>query len=819
MPSCRDSACWPILAAMSLLAGAAAPAVAAFPQLSLVLPRGVERGGDRELVFQGARLEGPEEVFLLPAVGGPQGLVVTSIEPIDDKSFKVVMHVPAECPPGEQLVQVRTRSGITEFRSFHVGILPVIDEQEPNNTPAEAQSITLETGGGVTVHGIVTGEDQDCFALELEQGARLSVEVEGLRLGSHRFDPLISVLGPEGDVLALVDDHPAALQDGFFSIVAAAAGRHVVQIREAAWGGDGGSRYRLHMGRFPRPSAVHPAGGKAGEKVKVTFLGDARGPVEREIEVPAGPLDETTRILCAEDGTTPTGLAFRISSLGNTLEHEPNDDLASATVADTTTAFNGIIGKPGDVDHFRFTATKGQSFQVECHARRLGSGLDPVVSIHQADGRQLVANDDAGGPDSGFKFDPPADGEYVLRVKDHLGRGQADFTYRVEMLPTTPSLTLSIPRIDRYSQTRQTIFVPRGNRYAVLMNVQRRNFDGELSLEGNELPAGITMHAPRFQPGKTQVPIVFEAAADAPLGGRLVDFQARQVTEPDPEGTRHPDESRGVRGGFINDADFVLGSPNNTAHYTGRAQRLAVAVIEEVPFRVEIVQPTAPLVRKGRLDLLVKVTRQDGFDKPVTVEFPFRPAGVAANPSLTIPPDQTEGVYQLNANDKAELGTWPVYVLAAGDIGGTAWVASPVATLEIAEPFTEPQLARASGEQGRTVPMACKLEQVRPFEGEATARLVGLPPESTAPELPFTKDTVELVFEVATTDKTPLGNHKTVFVEILTPVAGAATRMSGPVSELQVAKPAAAQAAAPPPSVKPLSRLEQLRQQTAAATP
>ena len=397
-------------------------------------------------------------------------------------------------------------------------------------------------------------------------------------------------------------------------------------------------------------------------------------------------------------------------------------------------------------------------------------------------------------------------------MKDHLGRGQADFTYRVELLPTTPSLALSIPRIDRYSQTRQTIFVPRGNRYAVLMNVQRRNFDGELSLEDNTLPAGITMTAPRFRAGKTQVPVVFEAAADAPLGGMLVDFQARQVVEGDAEG------QSGVRGGFENNSDFILGNPNNAVHYTGRAKRLAMAVIEEVPFRIEIVPPQAPLVRKGRLDLVVKVTRQEGFDKPVTVEFPFRPAGVAANPSLTIPPDQTEGVYQLNANDKADLGTWSVYVLAAGDIGGTAWVASPVATLEIAEPFTEPQLARASGEQGRTVPMACKLEQVRPFEGEATARLVGLPPEATAPELTFTKDTTELVFEVATTDKTPPGNHKTVFVEILTPVAGAAARMSGPMSELQVAKPAAAQAAAaPPPSAKPLSRLEQLRQQTAAA--
>ena len=38
-------------------------AQAAFPQLSLILPRGAQRGGDRELVFKGARLKDAEELL------------------------------------------------------------------------------------------------------------------------------------------------------------------------------------------------------------------------------------------------------------------------------------------------------------------------------------------------------------------------------------------------------------------------------------------------------------------------------------------------------------------------------------------------------------------------------------------------------------------------------------------------------------------------------------------------------------------------------------------------------------------------------------
>jgi hypothetical protein len=80
---------------------------------------------------------------------------------------------------------------------------------------------------------------------------------------------------------------------------------------------------------------------------------------------------------------------------------------------------------------------------------------------------------------------------------------------------------------------------------------------------------------------------------------------------------------------------------------------------------------------------------------------------------------------------------------------------------------------------------------------------------------------------VVTTDKSPAGNHKTVFVEVVTSVAGEPVRMSGGRTELQItppAPPAATVAAAPPPAPpppaeKPLSRLEQLRQQAGRGGP
>ena len=362
------------------------------------------------------------------------------------------------------------------------------------------------------------------------------------------------------------------------------------------------------------------------------LLGDAAGPIPLDVTVPAA---GSVLPLFAPDahGIGPTAVPFRISTQGNVLEAEPNNDIATATAADPSLSFNGIIGTEGDVDCFRFDAKKGETYDIECYARRLRSGLDPVLTVLRADGGTVGGNDDSRGPDSYYRFQVPADGSYVVRVADHLGRGRPDFVYRVELQPVAPSLTLSIPRIDRYSQTRQTIVVPRGGRYAVLINATRTNFAGDLALMAEKLPAGVTMHCQPMPSALSQMPVVFEAAADAPIAGGLFDLEASPV-----------DDKVQVRGRFENSSDFIVG-PNNTTFFTAKVDRLAMAVVEPLPFHLELVQPKAPLVRNGTIELKVIVKRAEGFNEPITVEFPFRSPGVAAVPNVKIPGQERGGVY------------------------------------------------------------------------------------------------------------------------------------------------------------------------------
>ena len=195
--------------------------------------------------------------------------------------------------------------------------------------------------------------------------------------------------------------------------------------------------------------------------------------------------------------------------------------------------------------------------------------------------------------------------------------------------------------------------MPRGNRYAVLVNASRANFGGEITLEGNELPAGMSMDFRPMAANLSSMPVVFEATADAEVGGKLMKFVGR-----------HVDANTGITGHFQNNADFVLGPPNNTNYLTGHVEQLAVAVIDEVPFKLEIVQPASPIVRNGSKSLVVKVDRNEGFAEAIVVQFPFRSPGIGAPSSITINGDQSEGVYTLNANANAQLGDWPVYALS-----------------------------------------------------------------------------------------------------------------------------------------------------------
>jgi hypothetical protein len=119
----------------------------------------------------------------------------------------------------------------------------------------------------------------------------------------------------------------------------------------------------------------------------------------------------------------------------------PIEDPAQETKIAIPCLVNGQI-QPGDVDRFRFTARKGTRLVAAVDARHLIPYLADAVpgwfqatlALYNPDGKRLAYADDyRSHPDPVLYYELPADGEYVVEIKDAIYRGREDFVYRLRL--------------------------------------------------------------------------------------------------------------------------------------------------------------------------------------------------------------------------------------------------------------------------------------------------------------------------------------------------------------------------------------------------
>jgi hypothetical protein len=798
-----------------LALGFASIADASSPRLTGVRPLGGQRGTELEVHFTGERLGDAQEILFYQP-----GLSASKIEKVDANHVKALVKVEPTAALGLVDLRVRTATGVSELRTFSVGALKETTEAEPNDDFAKPQKIEF----GSVVNGVARSEDVDYYAFDVKKGERITAEVEGARLGIALFDPYVAIMDSKRFELDSSDDAALIWQDGFASVVAPSDGTYIVQVRESAYAGTDACLYRLHVGNFPRPTATVPAGGKFGETVDVRLIGDVLGEKTVKVTLPTEQKREFGIVATDEKGTAPYPNAFRLSPFGNVIEAEPNNDHNTATRFEGSMALNGVIDKPEDVDHFIFPAKKGQNFNIRVYARRLRSPLDSVLYVGKKGNGALAGDDDAqNSPDSMLKFTAPEDAEYVISIQDHLKKGGPDYFYRIEVTSAVPLISLSAAEESLQRGIGPTaVAVPKGNRQAILINARRTETGGPIQVSLGDLPPGMTATSDVMAANQPTLPVLIEAKADAPLSGALVRVEAKPS---DPK-LNVPDE-------FRQQSELVLGQ--NNVQYWGRSvDRLAVAVTEESPFSIEIVEPKVPLVRGGSMNLRVVAKRKPGFTAPIAISLPWNPPGVSSSGGVSIPEKADEASIPMNADGGAPIQTWKIVVNGtAGTATGPLMVSTQLAKLSIAAPFLALTYQPASVEQGQETDIVVGVNKAVDFPGEAQVTLIGLPNKVTTDLKKITKDTKEIVFRVKTDKVSPAGNHQNLFCQVIVtqenePIIHnlgsgqiridvplppkpkpAAAPAPAPVAAAPTPAPAPKPAEAPPE--KRLSRLEKLR--------
>jgi hypothetical protein len=735
----------------------AAAALAGSPNINTITPAAAQRGTEVEVQLNGARLNDARTLLF-----NEPGIEVLSVSEADGGKFKAKLKIAPDARIGEYVYRGITNSGIADTRLFYVTPYPVQKEaEEAKDEPYKVQSVPL----GVSIYGSTPGEDQDHFEVEAKKGQRITAEVVGVRLSTQQqFDPYMIITDASENILATMDDAPFTRQDPAISIVAPTDGKYRIILKEATNSGQGPCNYVLHIGSHPRPTVVYPAGGQAGTELKVQMLGDASGPFEQTVKLPAA-ADTRFEVLAEKDGQiAPQPNYVRVSAYPNVLEIEPNNDAASATKAPgpLPLAFNGIIQEPGDSDFFKFTAKKDESFDVQVYARALRSPIDPVLGITKADGNGLGSNDDANGqPDSYQRWKAPADGEYCVFVADQLKRGGPLFTYRIEVKPVQPVLTSYLPEmVINSSQERRALPVPKGNRYGTLVRIKRADVGGDVVLEPKDLPPGVSILADKVDKSVDAIAMVFEAKPDAEATQKTVQLLPR-LTDP------------AAPANVISKVDHrveVTENGNQRAYYGVEEDAFALAVTDEVPVTIELHQPKVPILQNGQMNMKIAITRKANaegkpiFNGPVQAQVLYGPPGIGTPGVVAIAEGKNEGEITISANGNAPTAKWKTCVVGTVDLGkGPTWISTGLVELEVAPPFVGGSLVRTYVDQGSEGSMTLKLEQKVPFEGKAKVALVGLPQGVTSEEKEITKDDKEVKFTLKAAPDAQAGQHKTIF--------------------------------------------------------
>jgi hypothetical protein len=349
---------------------------------------------------------------------------------------------------------------------------------------------------------------------------------------------------------------------------------------------------------------------------------------------------------------------------------------------------------------------------------------------------------------------------------------------------------------------------------ALMLTGQRQNFGGELAVSIEGLPAGLTAQPVPMTAALSDVPVLYTAAADAQPAGALADIVGKPV-----------DANLKVVG-HLNQRTGLVRGQNNIDVWGHDAQRMAVSLADEIPYKIDIVQPKAPLPRNGSTGLKIVATRAMGFTAPISVSLLYNPPGVASSGSIIIPENQTEAVIPLTANGGAAIGPWKIVVIGrAAHGGGTVECSTGLADLNIVDQFFKFTFDKAAVEQGKQTDFVIKVEKVQDFPA-AKCEIVGLPANTASTPLDFNKDMAELVFKVTSTPEARPGRYPSVVAVATIPIEGETVTQTIGTGELRVdvplppkpnAPPAAAPAAAAPmpaaaaAPAKRLTRLEQLR--------
>jgi hypothetical protein len=278
---------------------------------------------------------------------------------------------------------------------------------------------------------------------------------------------------------------------------------------------------------------------------------------------------------------------------------------------------------------------------------------------------------------------------------------------------------------------------------------------GDLTLAPEGLPEGVSFSAGTMDKSVDTVAMVFEASPDAALAAKPANVKAK-FSEAD---------KVSVPSGVEHDVD-VAENGNQRAFYTIKEPSLPVAVTEEVPVKIELVQPKVPVLQNGAMTLKVRAERKNDFKGAINLSLLYAPPGIGSPGTVPIKEGENEGSLQISANGNAQLGKWKICVVGSVDYGkGPVFISTQLIDLEVAAPFVAGSFARTFVDQGDEGSVTLKLDVKQPFEGKAKLAVLSLPNGVTSEPVEISKDDKDIKVKIKAAPDAQVGQHKQLIAQ------------------------------------------------------
>lgn len=491
------------------------------PTASYIFPAGAKRGTKVNVRVGGLFLHQKCGFEMLgPGVAAPSFLNRTKtvwfegpILPLPDsqrqedypKDMAGQIAVAADAPLGLRYWRLWTSQGATGSMKFMVGDLPEIVEDEIDGDPIPV-NVTLP----VTINGrIFPREDIDVYSFRAKKGEPVRCEVHATRLGSP-LDARLEVRDAQGRRIA--ESAAPTGGDPVITFTAPADGEYQVRIHDINMQGGQAFVYRLTLTAAPFVERVFPLGGRRGSTVDFAIFGQA--------------VPEKMNFTIPKDTSADYPFSFSVrSKQTNAILIDIDDHPEFIAPKDTAktiplpAVLNGCIIKPGQIDEWKWQAKKGDAWEFELRAAKLGSKLDGVLTICDREGKVLTSAQ-ASPADPSVRFAVPADGEYRVQIQDRFrSRGGPEFAYRLRIVPPAAAdFRLTLAPDPRQIGPADAVSLPRKGQAKLKLNIERiGGFKEPIALEVQGMPAGVTVTPSVIAANQATVDLTFKADEQAKI--------------------------------------------------------------------------------------------------------------------------------------------------------------------------------------------------------------------------------------------------------------------------------------------------------------